>query len=75
MDENYSKLANAIITLAVKDFAAAYRSYLKHPTEERKREAERQEHFFHTPWYETLTDLDGDYLVREIKRREEAKHG
>ena len=32
-------------------------------------EKERLERFFHSPWYETLTDLDADRLIEGVQER------
>ena len=70
MDEAVEKLANAIIIQAVKDYRVVYRAYLKNPTDYNKKEVERNEAFFHSAWYKTLTDLDGDFLLNKVRQME-----
>lgn len=30
-------------------------------------EAMELERFFHSPWYSTLTSVDGDFIIRKIR--------
>ena len=73
MDEAVEKLANAIIIQAVKDYRRVYRAFLKNPSEYNKKEVERNEAFFHSSWYRTLTGLDGDLLLNKVRQMEEEK--
>ena len=66
----YQSLANAIIEQAAKDYRIALRYHLKHPYDGRyKRDVAEIERFFRSDWYTALTDVDGEYLIREIRRR------
>ena len=72
--ENCDKLINAIIISALKDYAAAYRYTLYEPTNKyAKEELSKQEKFFYSDWYETLTDLNADVLLKETRRQEDEK--
>lgn len=68
----YQELANAIIILAAKDYRSALRR-LKKDGENRVAEDELRsiERFFHSPWYEMLTDVDGEYLIRKLREEQE----
>lgn len=72
MEENYRKLANAIIMQAVKDFRAAYRRKKRFPDSE-KAEADIREitSFFCSQYFEALSDLDGPMLLKKIIEKEE----
>ena len=76
MDECYSKLANAVIIQAVKDYRVAYRRLMKVPkSKEAQDEVSRLERFFISPWYGTLTDVDGKILIKKIQEMERQKAG
>ena len=71
LNENYARLATAIVEQAVKDYDMVLESlYSKSDPLVRiklfalKAELEA---FFHSPWYETLTDLDAKYLMRRTR--------
>jgi len=68
----YQELANAIIILAAKDYRSALRR-LKKDGENRAAEDELRsiERFFRSPWYEMLTDVDGEYLIRKLREEQE----
>lgn len=77
MDEQeaYENLANAIILLAVQDYKQALIHQRRHPESlSAKKEAERQERFFFSEWYETLTNLNGSYLTQRIKEEIENRY-
>lgn len=72
--ENLDKLINAIIMSALKDYASAYRYTLYKPDNKYAiEELKKQEKFFHSEWYETLTDLNAEVLLSEVRRQEEEK--
>lgn len=56
-DENYEKLANAIIMQAVMD-------YRKTDNVEIKNSIER---FFRSEWFYQLTEVDGEILIKRLK--------
>ena len=57
----YEKLANAIILQAVKDYRGALKILKKRP--ESISEVER---FFRSGWYQVLTEVDGEMLIRRL---------
>ena len=66
--EPYQALANAIVELAVKDYKTALKYHYKHPDKsEYAAEVDSLERFFHSGWYGTLTDLDGEYLMKGVQ--------
>ena len=71
-DAGYSELAAAIIHQAVKDYETVLIRLIRKPTGIKKvrLEAERVELevFFHSPWYETLTDIDGGRVIEATRR-------
>lgn len=67
--ESYQALANAIVELAVKDYKTALKRHYRHP--DRKEYADEVaglERFFHSGWYEMLTDLDPELLMEGVRR-------
>lgn len=56
-DENYERLANAIIMQAVMD-------YRKTDNVEIKNSIER---FFRSEWFYQLTEVDGEILIKRLK--------
>lgn len=66
----YENLANAIILQAVKDYKRVLHRLDANPkNRDAMHEKERLERFFHSPWYETLTDLDADRLIGGVQER------
>ena len=69
MINGWEELASAIIMAAVKDYRRAMQrirrcSGAKMPME-RIRECER---FFRSEWFRTLTEIDGEALIRKLRR-------
>ena len=61
-------MANAIIVLAVEDYKAALIRARKKPDNKAvMNDVKRLEKFFHSEWYEMLTDLDASYLLRKVR--------
>ena len=73
-DENYEKLANAIIVQAVKDFCAAYRRW-KHFPDDKAAESEVRDitKYFYSRYFGALTALDGPSLLQKIIDEMESK--
>ena len=70
----YENLANAIIVKACDDYRVALRGLRRNPSDRNYMdEALQLERFFHSAWYQELTTVDGDFLIRKI--REEIKNG
>ena len=71
MTDVYENLANAIILLAVKDYRRALKLLSKNPhSRSAMASVIEMERFFRSDWYETLTSVDGEMLIRKL--REEA---
>lgn len=72
MDPEYvpwSDLANAIVEQAAKDYIAALRKLKRYPDSEKHKAAVSElELFFGSPWYEELTNIDGNRLMRMLKK-------
>lgn len=68
VQEAYEDLANAIVLSAVKDYKSALKRLKKNPgSVSAAEEIRRLERFFYSDWYEVLTDLDPEYLIRKMK--------
>ena len=66
----YQALANAIIIQAAKDYKRVLRVIKKHPgSQAAMDEAKKLERFFHSRWYGVLTEVNPDYLMRQIQRK------
>lgn len=64
----YENLANAIIITACDDYRMALKKIRRNPNnKEAMSEAMELERFFHSPWYSTLTSVDGDFIIRKIR--------
>ena len=73
-EENYEKLANAIILQAVKDFRPAYRRVKKYPNDSTAQRTVREiTGFFCSQYFKALTDLDGPALLHQIMREIDEK--
>ena len=71
---NYQALANAIITLAVKDFRPAYLRLKKYPNDGKAQATVREiTKFFCSQYFEALTDLDGPALLHQLMREIDEK--
>ena len=65
----YEKLANAIVLQAVSDYRAALKKVKKNPiNRDVINEALQIEKFFRSEWYQTLTSLDGEYLIERLRK-------
>ena len=70
----YENLANAIIVKACEDYRAALRGLKRNPSDRgHMDDALQLERFFHSAWYQALTTVEGDFLIRNI--REEIGNG
>ena len=66
--DSYEKLANAIILQAVKDYRGALRILKKHPESiSAKSTRDEVERFFRSGWYQVLTEVDGEMLIRRLQ--------
>lgn len=65
-DIRYRELANAIITAAAKDYRKEVikaQHYLNHETPE----TQKLEEFFRSEHFQLLTDVDGEYIIKQIR--------
>ena len=66
--DSYEKLANAIVLQAVRDYRTALKRVARHPKDRDglavKNECER---FFRSGWFELLSGLDGEALMKKIQ--------
>ena len=69
MIERYYELANEIILVAVEDLRGALERYSMYPTEENANLVEHEKAFFYTEWYDRLTRVDADDIVKPILRQ------
>lgn len=64
----YERLANAIIIQAANDYRAAARKLKKNPRNHlAQSEVNSIERFFRSQWYEALTSVDGEMLLKKLK--------
>ena len=65
----YRDLATAIVLQAVEDYRKDLIRLKAHKDDiDAKNDAERIERFFRSEWYEILSPLNGDFLIRELKK-------
>ena len=66
--EEWQDLANAIVLQAVKDYKAALKTLRKNTDHKPARRMVREcERFFHSGWYEMLTDIEPESLLRSVR--------
>ena len=64
----YERLANAIILSAVVDYRAALKKVKRNPKSKTAiDEALQIEKFFRSSWYQQLTSVDGEFLIRKLQ--------
>ena len=62
------ELANAIIMQAVKDYRQALKYYFLRPQKkEYQQDVTELERFFASEWFQLLSNLDGQALMRQIR--------
>ena len=67
-EDPYERLANAIVLQAVADYRAALKKVKHNPgSKDAIHEALQLEKFFRSQWYEMLTKVDGEYLIRRLQ--------
>ena len=65
-------LAIGIIVMAAKDYRLALRQLKRNPHNRAALEMVRDcEQFFQSEYYETLTNVDGGYLIRKLREEVE----
>ena len=66
----WQALANAIVEQAAKDYVKVLKRLVLAPKNDSLfREKKELECFFHSSWYEVLTDVDPDYLLDRLRRK------
>ena len=69
MTDAYEDLANAIVLQAVKDWRKAVKTLKKRPRyEAAKQMKEDCERFFRSEWFEELTSVDGNVILRKLEK-------
>ena len=68
--EGFENLANAIILQVVKDYRKAL-SGCKVEKRDSKSVIAECERFFRSEWFRELTDVDGEYLITNIRKEYE----
>lgn len=67
-EDPWERLANAIVLKAVDDYRAALRKLKRNPrSESAKYDVRELERFFRSGWYQKLTTVDGEFLIRRIR--------
>lgn len=65
----YERLANAVVLQAVADYRTALRKVRKNPKNREALDTALQiEKFFRSQWYQTLTSVDGEYLITQLRK-------
>ena len=64
----YENLANAVIAQAAEDYRQLLKRVKKNPANrEALDEALQVERFFRSGWYQRLTNVDGEFLIRKLQ--------
>ena len=64
----YENLANAVIAQAADDYRRLLKRAKKNPANrEALDEALQIERFFRSGWYQRLTNVDGEFLIRKLQ--------
>lgn len=64
----YENLANAVIAQAAEDYRRLLKRVKKNPANrEALDEALQVERFFRFGWYQRLTNVDGEFLIRKLQ--------
>lgn len=68
-EEPYERLANAIVLQAVSDYRRDLKKLKKNPqNRDVMNDALQIEKFFHSPWYQVLTTVDGEFLLQKFRK-------
>ena len=69
----YQALANAIVVQAADDYRDARRKLLKDPENKKAlKTVDEVERFFRSPWFGSLTTLDGHKILERLKEEFDA---
>ncbi|MGI6010447.1 MAG: hypothetical protein ACOX8H_02970 [Ruminococcus sp.] len=64
----YENLANAVIAQAAENYRRLLKRVKKNPANrEALDEALQVERFFRSGWYQRLTNVDGEFLIRKLQ--------
>ena len=67
MNGPYENLANAVIMQAVRDYRTALKALRMNPRNKAAQtEKESIERFFRSQWYQALTTVDGEMLIKKL---------
>ncbi|ARP50053.1 hypothetical protein B6259_03680 [Ruminococcaceae bacterium CPB6] len=67
MNGPYENLANAVILQAVRDYRTALKALRMNPRNKAAQtEKESVERFFRSQWYQALTTVDGEMLIKKL---------
>ena len=67
-EDPYERLANAIVLQAATDYRAALKAVKRNPNNRAALDNALQiEKFFRSGWYQVLTSVDGEYLIRRLQ--------
>ena len=68
-EDPYERLANAIILQAASDYRRDLKKLKKIPqNKETLNDAVQIEKFFHSPWYQVMTTVDGEFLIQKLRK-------
>ena len=69
MNDPYQNLAQAIVLSGVKDWRSAVKKLKKRPKHEPSLQMKVEcERFFLSEWFETLTSVDGEVILKKLKQ-------
>ena len=66
-EDPYERLANAIILSAVSDYRTALKRVKRNPKSKTAIDEALQIEKFFSPWYQQLTSVDGEFLIRKLQ--------
>ena len=65
----WEDLANAVVLRAAEDYGLACRALRRNPYDRRNMKRKRSlERFFRSRWFAQLTDIDGEMLIKRIRK-------
>lgn len=68
-EQPYERLANAIILQAASDYRRDLKKIKKNPqNKDVMNDALQIEKFFRSSWYQTLTTVDGAFLIQKLRK-------
>lgn len=68
-EDPYERLANAIILQAASDYRRDLKKLKKNPQKrDVLNEVMQIEKFFHSSWYQVLTTVDGEFLIKKLRK-------